>query len=259
MLRGTGLARVAAAATTAAASAAATAALAAVAALALFAPSPASAAAPASAPRPSGFVETGVRFVPLDPSQPLATARGSAYAGSLAIAPDGDGVATVNRLSVEDYVAGIAEMPPTWPAAALAAQAVAARSYALAHAAAPPPELTAIGAQICATQACQVYVGLAHDAEPGAANWRAAVAATAGQVLLYRGAPIDAMYSSSNGGQTVAGGAPYLWSVPEPDDVASPLHRWEVTISLGDLAGVFGLAGPVGTVTRTGDAVTLGP
>src|SRR2546423_15648517 len=113
-------------------------------------------------------------------------------------------------------------MPAGWPMEGLKAQAIAARTYALNQLAA--------GRQLCATEACQVYAGLAKERSQGGDNWAAAVAATAGQVVLYRNKPILAMYSSSDGGQTVAGSQPYLRAARDPDDGVSPLSQWQASL-----------------------------
>lgn len=98
----------------------------------------------------------------------------------------------------ENYLKGIAEMPSSWGdkggMEALKAQAIAARSYALA--------VTGGGrSSICATQACQVYRP-SKATDPSAANWHKAVEETRGKVIVYGGAPIKAWYSSTDGGYT---------------------------------------------------------
>ena len=149
---------------------------------------------------------------------------GRPYAGQVTVAPDGAGLAVVNRVGFEDYVAGIGEMPSSWPAEALQAQAVTARTYALwtvlTHPAGPG------GGQICASDYCQVYVGLAKSESPDGSDWLAAVQATRSQVLTYQGRIIEAVYGSSDGGRTVSGGVPWLPSVPDPEDALAPEHQW---------------------------------
>jgi hypothetical protein len=76
-------------------------------------------------------------------------------------------------------------------------------------------------------------------------------------VLNWRGQPINAKYSSADGGRTVDGGQPYLRAVDDPEDVMSPLHRWQVTLAPGDLGGALGLADPVVGIARAGDTVTI--
>jgi len=93
-------------------------------------------------------------------------------------------------MPLEQYLLGIYEMPESWPIEAQKAQAVAARSYALAY--------TENGAkEICTTQSCQVYKG----GNKGG-NWEAAVRATEGEVAVHSGQVITAWYASTAGGYT---------------------------------------------------------
>jgi SpoIID/LytB domain protein len=94
--------------------------------------------------------------------------------------------------SLEDYVKRIYEVPDSWGSQggmeALKAQAIAARSYALAY--------TNNGSgSICTTQQCQVF-----QPDPKGGNWEQAVNATAGQVMIQGGNPIKAWFSSTHGG-----------------------------------------------------------
>ena len=193
------------------------------------------------APAP-GWVVDRVRFEPLD-ATPLGVDGLGEYRGAIDVAGNGGGVAVVNQLGFEEYLLGLSEMPPRWPTEALKAQAIAARSYALFEM--QTPQTTAwrsVGADICASDACQVYTGLTRERQEAAAAWTSAVSATAGQVLLYKGKPVMAEYSSSNGGQSQGGGQPYLRAVADPDDALSPLHRWQVSIPLETIASA--ISGP---------------
>src|SRR5204863_9351848 len=135
----------------------------------------------------------------------------------------------------------------------LKAQAIAARSYALNRKATAPASAPyrQAGADICNTDSCQVYGGVAKEQQDGASAWTAAVRATADQVVLYNGTAIFAEYSSSNGGRTVAGSFPYLKSVPDPDDAAAPLHHWHYSFPLGALSGILGVSSPAVLVSAT--------
>jgi SpoIID/LytB domain protein len=96
---------------------------------------------------------------------------------------------TIDR-PLEQYLLGIYEVPNSWPIEALKAQAVAARSYALAY--------TDNGAKsICTTQACQVF----KDENKGGA-WEQAVKATEGEVLVQGGQVVTAWFASTAGGYT---------------------------------------------------------
>jgi len=150
------------------------------------------------------------------------------YRGVIDLVPAGGRVDVVNTVPSESYLQGVlpGEMPASWgddTPAALQAQAVAARTYALSHLA--PGRWF----DLYDDTRSQVYIGV--DGEDRRAN--AAVAATRGQVLVYGGRLIDAFYSSTSGGHTESsanafGGAPvpYLRGVPDPYDRVSPLHRW---------------------------------
>jgi SpoIID/LytB domain protein len=213
----------------------------------------------APTPTPQGWSVERVRFEPLDEAAALAVDGVGSYRGAIELGRGSAGLAVVNDVGLEEYLRGVSEVPVRWPAEAQKAQAIAARTYAVYELLRQPAtEATAAGADICATQACQVYAGLAKELRPGAAAWTAAVDATAGQLLLYQGRPILAKYSSTNGGRTVAGGRPYLRSVADPDDAASPYHQWQVTIPLSTLTSLFAPPGNVTAITRDGDTVVLG-
>jgi stage II sporulation protein D len=207
-------------------------------------------------PAPTGATDPWIvdrpTFEPIDPTpQPLTVAGVGEYRGSIEIARSPNAaakLAVVNHVALDDYLRGISEVPAAWPLEAQKAQAVAARTYALYEAARQTATTAATatkraGADLCATDACQVYAGVAKERRQGSEAWNAAVAQTRNQVLLYNGAPIAAKYSSSNGGETVGGGQPYLrGAVPDPDDAYSPLHRWRATYPIADVARVTGLA-----------------
>lgn len=90
--------------------------------------------------------------------------------------------------NIEEYVKRIYEMPESWEMEALKAQAIAARSYALAY--------TNNGAgSICTTQSCQVF-----KPDPKGGRWDQAVNETRGWVMVQGGNPVKAWYSSTHGG-----------------------------------------------------------
>jgi SpoIID/LytB domain protein len=178
------------------------------------------------------------------------------YRGALELRRTGTGVGAVNDVALEDYVKGIAEMPSGWPVEALRAQAIASRTYALwVIQSGSAGEAAGLGAQICATDGCQVYAGLAKERAPSGASWVAAVDATRGQVLLDHGAPLMAKYSSSNGGRSVAGGRPYLKAVDDPDDARSPLHHWTLALGYDDVGRALAAPGPLRSLRREGGNV----
>jgi SpoIID/LytB domain protein len=125
----------------------------------------------------------------------------------------------VDTLELEDYVAGVvsSECPAYWRPAALQAQAVASRTYALANLRPEAPF------DLYPDDRSQNYRGLTREF----ASARAATAATAGQILLYSGHPADAMFSASNGGLTSAlSTVPYTRTRPDPFDARSPDADW---------------------------------
>lgn len=142
---------------------------------------------------------------PLDPkparpaAEHLTVCGGGAYRGALGVALEDGAFRTVNRVDVEDYLLGVvpAEMQANWADKganeALRAQAIAARSYALAETRYPY-------AQTCDSTDCQVYPGTERE-DPRSG---AAVASTAGRVLLRDGHILRAEYSAAPGGGSPA-------------------------------------------------------
>ena len=161
-------------------------------------------------------------------------------------------------VDIEDYIAGIDEMPPSWAPAALEAQAIAARSYAIAKAqqretgdrvgTLADPGLSTYWKNKCychvrRTATDQVYNGWDQEQEP---TWVAAATATAGQVLTHpnssftQNGVIEAFYTSSSVGvtETNVGGFgssvqyPYLVSVDDywaSDPGFNPKAIWSKT------------------------------
>ena len=176
-----------------------------------------------------------------------------AYRGDLLVVSNGTSLQVINRVGMEQYLDGVvgAEMPSSWPAAALQAQAIAARSYALAQI---EDVVSANPYDLYGDTRSQAYGGIA--AETPAVS--AAVAATAHQVVLYDGAVATTYYSASSGGETVSAAEalgkplPYLVSVPDPYDTLSPFHDWG-PVSIGATAAgkALGLAGPLLSLQTT--------
>jgi stage II sporulation protein D len=166
---------------------------------------------------------------------------GSRYRGRILVDVASKRLRAINVLSLQKYLYGVvtAEMPSSWLSAALQAQAVAARSYALASRRAGAPYDVSAGGQ--------AYLGISGETAAG----KQAVDATAGEVLLYEGSVALTLFSSSTGGWTQsaadafgAPGRPYLVSVRDPYDTVSPYHDWgPVPVTgkaLGSAAGVVG-------------------
>jgi stage II sporulation protein D len=165
------------------------------------------------------------------------------FPGSLHVRRSDDGTMTITvALPFDRYLEGIAEVPPSWPMAALEAQAIAARSYALATTGWNGDEGDALDQPICATTSCQVYRGIPVPPDPAHRRWVRAVRRTDGKVLLYDGRPATTVYFSTSNGRTYANEEvfasdplPYLRPVTERDDDASPTSRWRVRLPFDDL------------------------
>ena len=179
------------------------------------------------------------------------------YRGLLEARRTAGGVGAVNEVALDDYVKGISEVPSSWPPEVLRAQAIAARTYLLwVLGNGPAGEAAALGAQICATESCQVYSGVAKERAPNGDKWAAAVRDTAGLALLSGGSPILAKYSACNGGRSVSGGKPYLKAVDDPDDARCPLHRWGLSVSYDDIGRALAVPGTVMAVRApAGDVI----
>ncbi|SDE18134.1 SpoIID/LytB domain-containing protein [Auraticoccus monumenti] len=169
------------------------------------------------------------------------------YRGRVGLVGSGSSARTVNSLPLEAYLRSVvpAEMPTSWAAEAVRAQAVAARTYAVRLRAAATG-----GYDVCDTTACQAYSGLAttsggrrtvHETSGG----DAAVSATAGQVLLHRGEPALTQFSASNGGQSAAGDFPYLAARKDPYDGVVSSQAWGSTITAAAVAAQWPAAGTV--------------
>src|SRR5581483_6793488 len=147
------------------------------------------------------------------------------YRGTFTVSATGKQVSVLNTVAIESYVRGVvsSEMPHDWPLEAVKAQAVAARSYALAH-------RRGDAFDVYADTRDQVYGGIAAETPVG----DLAVAGTKRQVLMYGGKVAQTFFFSSSGGRTAdvtdvfahAKPTPYLVSVRDPWDTYSPYHDW---------------------------------
>jgi stage II sporulation protein D len=172
----------------------------------------------------------------------IAIAGIGTYRGALEAVPtqsDAGSLNTVNALAVDQYVKGVIpnESPASWPQAALRAQAVAARSYALSSG------VGGNGFGLYADTRSQVYEGMGSET---AATNEAAVA-TKGQVVMYGGKIAQTFFSACSGGQTESvqnvffgPPIPYLVGVPDPYDGACPLHSWKLEFSGSEISSKLG-------------------
>lgn len=169
--------------------------------------------------------------------------RPLAYRGALRLHKQGrTRVSAENLLDLESYLRGViaAEMPAEWPAEALAAQAIAARTYAassilLRRPLAQRPQ----AADVADDQSSQVYGGRGREC----AAVDAAVQATRGVVLLHEGRVLRAYFHSTCGGRTAraadvlpdAADIPPLAGVDCPYCARSPYRNWEVALDWTEL------------------------
>ena len=166
--------------------------------------------------------------------------NGRDYTDTLELVRNGEGLAVVNELPLEDYVVGVvrAEMGDRWPGEALRAQAIVARTYAayqrVLNAAKPY--------HIVASVAHQQFAGHVPRSSPA---W-AAVSETAGQVLRWEGELFPAFYHTESGGYTedprtvfAARNMPALRPVRCEFSAGSPHFYWNLDVKLTDLTEIM--------------------
>lgn len=163
---------------------------------------------------------------------------GRRYLGDLvARANRGGTVTVVDELDIEDYLRGVlpAEMSPDWPLEALKAQAVVARTFALAN----RGKFESAGFDLSGDVRSQVYAG----GGPRAPQVERAVRETRGEVLGWKGTLLSAFYHSCCGGHTAdygsvwgAGNSPKpLRGVADRWCKASPQYSWSAYFADEDL------------------------
>ncbi|HVM55530.1 MAG TPA: SpoIID/LytB domain-containing protein [Acidimicrobiales bacterium] len=175
-------------------------------------------------------------------------ARGLRYRGELEVSAATGVLRVVNDLDVEQYLWGLAEVGASFPLAAVQAQVVAARTYAL--------RAMAANGEICDTQRCQVYKGASAEFP----RQVEAVNTTLGTTLTWGRALASAVYSANAAGVSATPregfgtpdeAHPYLVATTYPTRSPDP---WEVRIGLADLAVRLGYPGTAVTarVSSTG-------
>lgn len=169
-----------------------------------------------------------------------------AYRGALEVRPSSvpGRLNAINAVEIEDYLKGVVpkESPASWPLEALKAQAVAARSYAIAT------PVKGNGFDQYDDTRSQLYAGVSAEA----ARTNQAVDATRSQVVLYNGKVAQTFFFSTSGGHTENnehsslgfGGTPipYLRGVPDPyeAEAGAPYYRWRRKFSLGRMNSLLG-------------------
>ena len=172
------------------------------------------------------------------------------YRGTMVLrAGAAGGVTAINSLPIDSYVQGVVagEMPSSWHPEALKAQAVAARTYALAT------RKSGEVFDLYPDTRSQVYLGV--QGERSTTN--AAIRATSNQVVTYGGDIATTFFFSTSGGRTeniensFVGSTPQPWlkSVPDPYDKISPKHRWSFRFTTSQLGAKLGSPGAFRKVT----------
>jgi stage II sporulation protein D len=166
--------------------------------------------------------------------------NGRDYGDTLELVRNGDGIAVVNELPLEDYVVGVlrGELGERWPAEALRAQAVVARTYA------------AYQRMLNAAKPYHILASVAHQMFAGrpprtSAAW-AAVSETTGLVLRWEGELFPAFYHAESGGFTedprtvfAARNMPALKPVRCEFSAGSPHYFWNLDLKLADLSEIL--------------------
>lgn len=191
-----------------------------------------------------GKATGNVLIRPLKHNGTVQIADGYAYRGAMEImkSPRRWGLTIVNVVPMEEYLYGVVgkEMSPSWSLEALKAQAVAARTYAVAH----KNYFSSRGFDMTDDTSSQVYAGV-NGESPSIIQ---AVDATRGEIITYGGKPIEALFMSSGGGYTensenVWGSrVPYLRGVADTSD-QMPSYRWSVMTTPEKLGSYLTAAG----------------
>jgi SpoIID/LytB domain protein len=181
----------------------------------------------------------------------------------------GNRLSIINSVRLQDeYLWGIGEVPSSWPFAALQAQAIASRTYALAKSL---KIRTACSCHLYGSISDQSFVGFSKESEALYGQfWKNAVDSTVGQIITYDGLPITAYFTSSTGGATETSehawgtATPYTLSVSDTASADIKLNprfaTWSRQINQSVIASAFLLPdvvslevlslNPVGTVDQ---------
>ena len=193
---------------------------------------------------------TGATFTDTAQQIPVVTPGGPiSYRGSIVGELESGSMEAVNIVDIEQYLLSVvpSEMPSSWPAATLQAQAVAARTYARHGLSDPKTNWYDVDGDT----RDQAYGGVGVET-PRATN---AVEATAGETIVdRRGHAVLAQYASADGGWTVSGGVPYLPAEADPYDgaVANADHAWTRSVSASTLESAYPQLGTLSEIEITG-------
>jgi SpoIID/LytB domain protein len=167
------------------------------------------------------------------------------------------------ELPFEKYLRGLGEMPSSWPAAALRAQAVSARTFAT-YKIRQYGRRSDCDCHLADGAGDQVYVGWNKEVGVDGNRWAGAVVGTAGQIVTYHGSAIQAFYAASDGGYSEnvedvwhggnpAYAIPYLRGVCDPGEYtsANPWTDWTRSFTASTVSSRLGpYTGGIGTITR---------
>ncbi len=167
---------------------------------------------------------------------PAISVDGIPYRGMIELHNNLGNISIINIVKMNEYLYGVvpSEIPSLWPAEAVKAQAVAARTYTYHHLMSEKKALY----DLDATTNFQVYKGMSAETQ----NSNAAVDETSGNIMVYDSRPIVAFFHSTCGGRTMddkyiwnGDDKPYLQSVKCGYCKESPNYKWEEKISLYDI------------------------
>lgn len=160
----------------------------------------------------------------------------------------GNRLSVINSVRLQDeYLWGIGEVPSSWPLAALQAQAIASRTYALAKSL---KIRSACSCHLYGSISDQSFVGFSKESEAFYGQfWKSAVDSTVGQIITYDGLPITAYFTSSTGGVTETSehawgtATPFTQSVPDSASADIALNprfaTWSRQITQSVIAAAF--------------------
>ncbi|MEC7844254.1 MAG: SpoIID/LytB domain-containing protein, partial [Actinomycetota bacterium] len=209
----------------------------------------------------------------------IGTSGNSYQWGSLTVRErtfEGGGIFVIlENLPMDKYLYGLAEVPASWPDAALQSQAIAARTYAYQRILSRRADNSwGLPWDLYSTVNDQHYTGYSNEAGASAANWQSAVDTTSQSVLLINDSPIISYYTSSNGGSTAAGSYVYCTSANYPcsdiaylpsqidsfDKIGNPYSTWQRTYTGEELGRwVASALGSIGNVTGLSISGSLDP
>jgi stage II sporulation protein D len=178
----------------------------------------------------------------MDPGEAVKV-MGLSYRGRLILKAAGDSLLLVNEVALDEYLYGVlpSEVSENWPAEALKAQAVAARTYAVFRAQESPSKLY----DLDDSTRSQVYLGTSKEGQ----HSRAAVDSTKSLVLSYQGALAQTFFFANSGGHTAdsrtvwGSNLPYLHGVDDPFAEGGEHYHWHVSIDQDALLAALRKAG----------------